>query len=65
MKTFLIPLLSTLAPAASTQADAADAAGLDDLTASAIVDAFYGALAAAAPATVEQRLTPADGGAAR
>ena len=62
MKTFLIPLLSTLAPAASTQADAAD---LDDLTASAIVDAFYGALAAAAPATVEQRLTPADGGAAR
>ena len=62
MKIFLIPLLSTLAPAASTQADAA---GLDDLTASAIVDAFYGALAAAAPATVEQRLTPADGGAAR
>jgi hypothetical protein len=33
--------------------------------ASAIFDAFHGALTAAAPATFEQRLTSADGGAAR
>ncbi len=65
MKTFLIPLLSTPGLAASAASMQADAAGLDDRMASAIVDAFYGALTAAAPATVEQRLTPADGGAAR
>ena len=65
MKTFLISLLSTLGLAASAASTQADAAGLDDLTASAIVDAFYDTLTAATPATVEQRLTPADGGAVR
>lgn len=56
MKTFLTPLLSALGLTASAAPTQAEVAGLDDRMASTIVDTFYGALTASAPAIVEQRL---------